>query len=282
MGRMRRAVLHATVLALATGVALAQERKELKYNVAAGGSVSVTNDQGPVTVRSGGGRQVLVVATVRSPKVEIDGSQHGNRVEVRTHALEKLSGEQGRVDYEITVPAGVNVAVRSNGGAVRVEKLRADVDVETEAGKVDVREVANGHIHVRTVSGPVHLWSVNNGHVEITSISGDVVLKSVSGPRLSVNTNKGSIYYDGDFGGAGEYNLSNNSGNIEVTVPANASIALKARSIRGSIENDLQLEPMHGILPSGDNKGTVIGTSNRGASAVELRSFSGRIRVKKQ
>jgi len=154
--------------------------------------------------------------------------------------------------------------------------------VEGDAAQVDVRDVRNAHVHVRTISGPVTLGSINNGHVEVISLSGNVQLEAVSGPKVAVNTAKGSIRYNGDFGEGGEYMLVNHSGNIDVALPAFASVDLNARSITGSVENDfpLQQKQHSSFVPSPGH--SFAGTSNTGASSVQLRSFSGKIRVKKQ
>jgi hypothetical protein len=272
----------AVALLLGSVAYAADNRKEFKYNVASGGTVTITNSNGPVTVKAGPGRQVVVVATTHSEQVQVDANQYGNRVDARSRTTVKGGGDATRVDYEVTVPADVDLTIHGGGGPVRVDKLRGDVEIESESGKVDVREVTNSHVHVRSVTGPVSLFAVNNAHIEVTTVSGDVTLKSVSGPHLNVNAGKGSIYYDGDFGGAGEYTLINNSGNIEVTVPASASISLKAHSIRGSVENDLPLQAMPGVAPVSDSARSLMGTSQAGTSSVDLRSFSGKIRVKKQ
>ena len=76
--------------------------------------------------------------------------------------------------------------------------------------------------------------------------------------------------------------LVNHSGDIDVTLPAFASVDLSARSITGSVENDfpLQQKQHSSFVPSPGR--AFAGTSNTGASSVQLRSFSGKIRVKKQ
>jgi DUF4097 and DUF4098 domain-containing protein YvlB len=273
----------AVALLLASLAYAADNRKEFKFSLTPNGNVAISNANGPVSVKSGSGRQVLIVATTHSDKVAVEANQFGNRVDARTHIPDKSAGADTRVEYEVTVPNDVDVTIHGGEGELRVEKMRSDVEIESESGKVDVREVSGGHVHVRTMSAPVSLSAVNNAHVEITTVSGDVTLKSVSGPFLNVNAGKGNILYDGDFAGAGEYTLLNNSGNIDVTVPPNASISLRAHSIRGSVENDFPLTAIPGMSTSPNSQArSLMGTSNSGASSVDLRSFSGKIRVKKQ
>jgi DUF4097 and DUF4098 domain-containing protein YvlB len=271
----------AALTILLVGLALAAEhRQELKYTVPATGSVSVVNDLGPVTVHGVSGRQVTIVATTHSDKLEVDANQYGNRLDVRTHVLEKVSGSEARVEYDVSVPQDVAVTVHAAGGPITVEKMREDVVLEGDAAQVDVHDVANCHVHVRTLAGPITLRNITNGHIELSSVSGDVHLDNVSGRKVSVNATKGNITYDGAFGEDGTYTLINNSGNIDVTIPTSASVDLTAHSVTGSVENDFPLQQKtHAFMPSSAR--TLVGTSNTAGSSVDLRSFSGRIRVKK-
>jgi DUF4097 and DUF4098 domain-containing protein YvlB len=259
----------------------ADNRKEFRYAVAPGASVTVTNESGPVDVKGSGGHQVVIVATTHSDKVELDCDQNGNRIQATTHFLQRTGDPDGRVEYQVLVPSDANVTVHAPSGPITAEKMRGDLTLEGDAASVEVHDVSNAHVHVRTISGPVTLGNITNGHVEITSLSGNVHLDAVSGPKVSVNTAKGFIRYNGDFGGGGDYMLVNHSGNIDVTLPASASVDLSARSISGSVENDfpLQQKQHSSFVPSPGR--SFAGTSNAGASSVQLRSFSGKIRVKK-
>jgi DUF4097 and DUF4098 domain-containing protein YvlB len=282
MGRMKTALRTAAFLTLSASMALAADnRKESKYNLAAGGSVAIVNENGPVTVKGGSGRQVTIVTTTHSDKVEVDANQYGNRIDVRTHNLQKATGNDSRVDYEVTVPQDAAITVRAAAGPITVEKLRGDVLLEGDSAKVEVRDVANAHVHVRTLAGDITLRNVDNAHMELSSVSGDVHLNSVNGQKLSVNTTKGNITYDGQVAQNGDYDFITNSGNIDVTLPTSASVDLTARTVSGSVENDFPLQQkQHSVLPSSAR--TLVGTSNTAGSSLDLRSFSGKIRVKKQ
>jgi DUF4097 and DUF4098 domain-containing protein YvlB len=271
-----------TVALLALTAFAADQRKEFRYTVAPGASVRITNESGPVDIRGSSGRQVVIVTTAHSDKVEVDSNQTGNRVDAFTHFLQHADGPDAKVDYQVVVPQDARVTVRAPGGPITAEKLRGDVTLEGDAAQMDVRDVNNAHVHLRTISGPISLSNITNGHVEITTLSGNVRLDSVTGPKVSVNTSKGSIFYNGDFGAAGDYMLVNHSGDIEVTLPSYASVDLSARSISGSVQNDFPLEQSkHPLFPIAQGR-SFAGTSNAGASSVQLRSFSGKIRVKKQ
>lgn len=286
--RKHRLMRLATIVTgLALGCALyaplAQaEKKEFKYTAPAGATVSIVNQKGTITVKPSSGRQVVVTTNSATDKVEVDGGQTGNRISVRTHPLNKASGEDARVDYEVQVPGDVNLSIDSGSGDVKVENLRGNITVDAEEGQVEVRGISGGYVQVQSLNAGITLNSVQKSRVQLASTGGNIQLNSVSGPHVTAKSTTGSISFTGDFAGGGNYLLNNHSGDIAVSLPVTASVDLTARSIQGSVENDLPLQkPAHVAFPLKEGK-ALAGISNSGASSVELRSFSGRIRVKKQ
>ena len=284
MGRMSSgAVWTVTAVALLSSAAFAAgKRQEFRYTVSPGAVVNISNQFGPVEVKGAAGRQVVIVATTHSEKVDVDSSQSGNRIQARTRFVQSAEGPDAQVEYQVAVPQDASVTVRAPSGPISVDNLRGDLTLEGDAAQVNIRDISNGHVHVHTISGPVTVNNLN-GDLEVTTLSGNVQLEAVSGRKVTVNTAKGAIRYKGDFGAGGDYVLVNHSGDIDVSLPASASVDLSARSITGSVENDfpLQQKGHPAFAPTAQGR-SFAGTSNSGASSVQLRSFSGKIRVKKQ
>ncbi len=278
----RFAQLGAAILMCLTGAAFSQQKQEFRYPVGPGASISIVNDNGPVTLKPSSGSQVIVSAAAASKKVEVDASQNGNRVEVRTHSLQAGNPEESRVEYEVLVPPNANVTVRANVGPIRVERVNGDLTLEGDGCTIDVRDASNSVVRARTLTGPITLTNVTNGHVELTSVSGNIAMSNVTGPKVTVNATKSAIRYDGNFAGGGDYSLTNHSGDIDVIMPVDASVDLTERSINGSVQNDYPFQPKaHAGFPITQGR-SFAGTANSGASVVRLRSFSGAIRVKKR
>lgn len=274
-----RLVLVAAACLLATGTA-AQKPQELTYNVGPGASVLISNMYGAVVVRPASARQVLVTATPQSAKVRVDGSQSGNRVEVRTRWEGQVGPEEGVVEYEVQVPQDASVTVRAGSGPVLVEKLRGDVTLEGDSASIEVRDMSRAHLQIKTIDGAITVQNVN-GHIEVTSVGGEVHLRNVNGPKVTVNTTRGSIHYTGSFGEGGQYRLFNHTGNIEVILPASASVDISAHSATGSVENTYPFKPKEqGAEAAASRKFS--GISQAGSSSVNLNSLSGRIRIKPQ
>jgi DUF4097 and DUF4098 domain-containing protein YvlB len=274
---------HAILFAIWAGCALlagAQQRKDFRFTAAAGSTLTVVNQRGNISVKAGAGRQVTIAASISNPQIEVDAHQTGTRIEVRTHPLQRPSTE-ARVDYEITVPAEIAVRIDSANGDVLVENIRGTADIANDAGNVEVRS-ASGSVQVQTVSASVSLQNVRQTRVQLATTSGNIGMVNVSGPSVTAKSTTGSIAYTGDFSGGGTYSFTNHTGDIGVTLPANASVDLTARSVKAAVENDFPFQKKeHTAFAQGDGR-SLAGTSGNGASSVELRTFSGRIRVKKQ
>lgn len=281
MSLAKCAATFATVsMLVGLGVCAENVRKELTFAVGKHPMISINNPYGPVVVKAGNPRQVVVTAILHSNKVELDQSKSHNRVDVVSHLLAGADSNNGIVEYEVVVPPDANVTLHTDSGKVHAEKLHGDVTVAGNDGAIDVVDCAGGHVHVRTLNGSVSLNNVH-GHIEIMSVGGDVLMNSVTGTLVAVNSNSGKIQYEGDFGGEGEYAFTSHTGNIEAVAPAYASIEVLARSTNGLVQSDFSLEPKHApFIVRGAN--SLSGTLGKAASSVKLFSFSGKIRLKKR
>lgn len=278
----RHRVGHIAVVIAVGAVAFAadQVKKEFKFTVGQHASVSIINEYGPVTVKPSSNNQVVVVAISHSDKVQVDNSQNGDRIVLKSRLLPGATPANARVDYEVQVPADSSVTLHSVDGPLRAEELSGDVTMEGDSAIMDVRDIAGAHVHVNTLNGSVTLTNISNGHIEITSIGGNVVMNDVTGPFVEVTSAKGKINYTGDFGYAGNYKLTSHTGDIEATVPADASFDVNARSVRGDVENDFPLNARKQIASLPQRGRSFVGTAGRAASSVILRTFSGKIRLK--
>lgn len=254
--------------------AAAQEKKEFSYAVGPGAVISITNNYGPITVRPSGNRQVAVETVAHSGAVSWVNEQHGNRIELRS-----MSSRQGTnlVDYTVLVPADAFVSLRSSDGTLRVQGLRGDIVLEAATASVEVSDIRDAHLHVKTLSGPIALTDIHNGHLDVHSVSGNVNLRNVTGASVEVNSGSGRITYVGDPGPVGETLLVSHSGDLEVSIPASALVEIKARSIKGQSD---EIFPNAGGLSSPIGSNSLLRPGKSGAR-FELRSFSGKIRLKR-
>jgi DUF4097 and DUF4098 domain-containing protein YvlB len=261
-------------------------RKEARLDIAPGGSINIVNNAGSVKLKGGSGRQVLVAYTLHSNKVEVDqdSTPDKRRIEIRSHALpqQSPSSDEARVDLEVTVPAGTAITVSTATAPINADGLSGDITLSSDTGKITVSGVGRSHLNVRSVAAPMELSHVSLGYAHVTSSGGSVQMTDVTGPKVNVATGSGNITYQGDCSGVGDYLMTTHSGNIDVSLPETASVDLNAHSASGTVENDFPLQAKKHPVFVPKSGSSFAGTSNSGSSSVELRSFSGKIRVKKQ
>lgn len=262
-------------------LASAQIKRDFKYSLGQQASVTINNEYGPIFVKPSGNSQVLVTAILQSDKVEIDETRNGDRVQLKTHLLPGSTPANRSVEYQVQVPANANVSIHSTNGPLHAEQLQGDVTVEGDSAPVEVREISHAHVHVNTLNGPITLTNIRFGHVEVNSIGGDITMFSVTGPLVAVTSTTGKISYNGDFGVGGDYKMSTHTGNIEAVVPEDASVDVTARSVRGAVENDFPLRPKSHTTFLPQKGRSFVGTAGQAASSVLLRTFSGKILLKK-
>jgi len=256
-------------------LAAAQEKKEFSCNVGPLAVISITNNYGPITVKPSGSSQVLVETIFHSDGLSLVNEQHGDRIELRS-----ISSRPGTnlVEYTVLVPAAAFVTLRSSDGTLRAQGLRGDVVLEAASGSVEVTDIRDAHLHVRTLGGPITLTDIRNSHVEIHSVRGNVNLLNVTGPSVAVNSGAGRITYDGDPGRVGDYLLTSHTGDLEVSIPASALVEIKARSIRS--QSDPEFPSISNVPVLGQT--SLLGKPGKTlGSRFELRSFSGKIRLKR-
>ncbi len=283
---MRYAAALGVTALLSSSAYSVEARREFRLDIAPGGAVTLTNNAGSVNLKSNNGHQVIIAYTAASNKVEVDQSStndHG-RIEITAHALpnQKPSADEARVDFEISLPAGTSVTVNAATATITAENLSGDISLSSDTGQITVHDVAKSNVQVRSVTGPVTLSNINGGPVEVTSSAGAVQLANVTGPKVKVGTGSGNITYNGDCSGMGNYVLTTHSGAIDISLPQTASVDITARSVSGDVQNDFPLSQKTHTSFTPQSGRSFAGTSNSGASAVQLQSFSGRIRVKKQ
>lgn len=112
------------------------------------GKITITAGDGPVKV---------------SEKLRYNGDQPDATHEVSGTTLRLVNNGCHRglhrcsVDYEVRVPAGTDVAIDADAGAVRLSGLSGDIDVTAQAGAVDGDRLASSHTVVRASAGRISL-----------------------------------------------------------------------------------------------------------------------------
>src|SRR5580704_13594509 len=105
---------------------------EKHFKVDARPVITLHNPNGAVIVKAWTKPEVMVIATPASSSVGVDAEQTGNRVDIMTHPTsDSVSAEELRADFEIRVPEDAELQIHDDSGAVTVNSVLGDMNVET-------------------------------------------------------------------------------------------------------------------------------------------------------
>lgn len=268
------------LLACAAGLGAAQEKKELRYTVSSPATVNIANDYGSVTIHSTPGNQVVVSAALHSPAVSVRGNQSGSQIDLRS--VHAHSGGSEAVDYDVQVPPDASLLIRGTSGPVHIQNVSGSIEVDFATGGVDVQDGRSGLVRIETIDGPVTLTNVSGGSIHVRTVSGEVTLANTSGPALQVVTNSSAIHFSGPLPANSDCELATHSGDIDVALPASASVDVSASTVTGSAQDSFHLAPDSGPALGLAAGKSFAGHASAGSATLKLRSFSGKITVKKQ
>jgi len=270
-----------------TLVAAEGNRSEKTYEAEPNARITVTNMTGQVLVRGWDKARVHVVYAVVSPRVEVDTevippNGPADKIHFATHLLDPLlSGKAQTADYSLDVPNGTNLEIRNPQGSVRIEKFQGDdASVESVGGAIMVSDFT-GHLFLRSVGGNIEVIRAS-GRVEAYSITGDLHFVSPTTTKLRGMTTSGRVLFEGDFPDGGDYSLSAYSGDMEILCPPSASFELSAKTARGKLENEMPMTIRHRSATPVSSANSLFGTHLTGKATVNLRSFSGTIRIRQR
>lgn len=333
---VRRAAI--VVLATAvTGTADGQTEEIVRtIPLEPGGRFTLSNMSGDVAVAGADGAAVTLRATKRlvAPgsvseavareafdRVAVEVRERGDRVAVETEYPRRglvgrladlfRGGRTGvAVDYDVTVPRGVEVAIESISGAVTVEGVDGETRVETVSGDVRLAslarltdvEMVSGDLRMtdvgsddglsaEAVSGRIVIDGIRAPRLDVSTVSGTLALTRVEARRVDVETVSGPVAFEGAIDADGRYEFQTHSGRIRVTVPAGTGFDVEARSFSGSFdtnaavtldrghEDTVETEPEVVWRTSRAGRRELDGTVGGGGGRLGLSTFSGDMTV---
>ena len=259
------------------------DRGEKHFLVQTKPKITVRNSSGRIQVKAWSKSEVQVAWTNVSGKSVVETEQAGNRIEVATRAAEdRVSADDLKTDFEISVPVESELNVRTDSGNVTIDSVHGDMTFDTVGANLQLSDV-EGYVVVKTIDGSL-VCTRCSGKLEANSISGNVQMIQPTLDSVRVQTSSGNILFDGSFLSRGIYIMKNFSGTIEVHFSSNDSFDVDATSLKGDVINQASFKPdTHGTPHPASKWGhSLFGTMNDGRAKVELSSFSGTIKILKR
>jgi hypothetical protein len=187
----------------------------------------------------------------------------------------------------LTQPVGFNVQEERNTMTLSADIRNGQVDFDIEVPRrtnLRLTTLNGSRIAVDGVEGEIELQNVN-GSVTVTNVAGSVLASTTNGPVRATLTRVT----------AGKpMAFTSLNGEIDVTLPATLKADVKLRSDHGDVLTDFDIQLKPGPVPSVEdtrnNRGgryrvelnqSIYGTINGGGPEIELRTFNGRVVLRK-
>lgn len=280
---MRNPVLRSLSLALVASALLScsaiasttlKEPFDKSYPLAAGGTFTLRNVNGAVTLEAWDRNEVRVEAEkqvkagsdaeakkiMAQVRIDVQAAASGVRVDTKlpkhdSGPLEWLGGKEYNVNvtYHIHLPRNAVVDAGNTNG---------HIDLTGTHGKASL-ETTNGHISVTSVEGDLTLGSTN-GAIEAKGVAGRVKAETTNG-HIEVQLTR--LPHDGDL------TLETTNGGVTVKLPKDARLSVDAETSNGRIHSDFE------VAGGQSGKHRLEGAINGGGGRLRVRTMNGSVHL---
>lgn len=240
--------------------------------------VTIANAQQFKKAFSGSGaKRVLII--IENSELSIEGSS-GNEVVINASDGDFEMPERAKglrpLYRDASDNTGLGLEVTESGNTITIKKASG------KDGDYRIRIPADASIKIEEKGWQSDEFEVvgMKGEIEIQSTGSDIELRDVTGPIVA-NTTSGDItVVFSQVSQAGPTSISNTSGFIDVTMPANSKANLQLSSISGDIYTDMDLKSDGNMKQVGGS--SIKAAINGGGVEVSLRAISDDIYLRKK
>jgi DUF4097 and DUF4098 domain-containing protein YvlB len=252
-----------------------------------GGIVDLGIVSGTITVRGWSRNEAKIHATSEEGRIDFEHSSNRILLDVRQH-------HDGDSEFDITVPFGTRVLMRSTSGDLHSEGVKGPIEVRTVSGEVRVGDIVGeaviegvsgdigvrnleGNLRVNCVSGEIQLSAIH-GDVDASTVSGDISLPNGRSRIVRMESVSGNLSYAGPVTADGRYDFHSHSGDVTLRMPSDVGASLSMETFSGSIDSEFRItittDTSHHA--TGQHIETTLG---HGGAHVQIETFSGDIRL---
>lgn len=255
---------------------------------------SDTNNNGRLNLTITVPRTAQVLVNASKGDVVLAGLGAGATV-TAAHGDVHLNSINGSVQVHLEDGKG-DFSAHELGGDLTLDGTSGDLTFSDIKGKINQSGEIRGEVHIEHATGPVHLHtSVTDlmiaelpgdmtlddddlrvteakGPVRVDTHSKDIDLSQIYGDSV-VETRDGRI----SVAPAGNYSVEakNDKGDVEVTLPPNASVTVDSTTHNGDIISE------YALAISGDENKTAHGNIGQGGARLKLSASNGDVHINK-
>lgn len=253
--------------------------------VTRGARLDLNNFGGDITVSVWDKNAVRIKAD-NSDRERVDIDVDQQVVTVRTSSR---YGTPHMVEFDLTVPAWMALDLEGTYTDITATGIAGDITATTVQGDIDITG-GSGHVSLNSTSGSVKLAKAQ-GRMEVVTVNdgitvtdskgdltaettnGDVELRGIDADNVSATTINGDVTYDGTIKDAGHYSFSTNNGDVDVSIPQGANVAVTASTFNGDFDACFP------VTLTGSHKHRFSFTLGTGSAKLEMESFGGDLKL---
>lgn len=271
-------------------------RIDTTFAFGANGVVDLSSAFGDIVVTGSDRRDAHVKAWTDRGRLEYEFSSSRLTIEHRNDRGSSR-GRSSDSRYEVSIPRGARVILRSTSGDIEVRNTGGEVEVNSTSGDVIIEDAAqrvevgtlSGDITLRNVKGNVEASTVNGeieasgveGDIKLGSTSGDITVTDARGRDVELSTTTGEVSYAGAVDPNGRYEFHSHSGTIDLAIPAGTNARFSVETFSGEIDSDFPITLQPGDRTSGRPRRFEF-TVGTGGPRIIAESFSGGVEIRKR
>lgn len=218
-------------------------------------------------------------------EIDVGGDERSFRFEVEAmprnrSGRQNWNGSEAR-SLRVRAPAGVQLAVATVSGDLRVTGLSGSVSATSVSGRVEMEGGGPTRARLNSVSGGVRYEGGAND-IEVQSVSGEVIVMTTGRVGSgSVKSVSGNVEFNGALAANGRLDVESHSGNVDLTLPPGVDARFSLSTFSGRVTSDLpnaedEVHRRGQYVP----QESLSFTTGSGSARVEAKSFSGNVRVR--
>lgn len=283
-------------LALTASMAMAGEPVERRGKASSKGTVYIDNMVGSIEVIGWDKNEVHLEGTLGRDVEELEFETGKKKTVIEVNYPRKSSNISDGAELVIHVPKGSRVMVEGISAEVMVSKVEGAIEAESISGNVTVTggkekveaESISGTVRVETRAREIMAESISGrvmvvgdkAEIEAATVSGSIELECDVFLEVSVETVSGTITAAGDLHPDGDFSFDAVNGSITLIVPGDVSAVFEVTTFNGGIDNDFG-QKAHRTSRYAPGRELEF-TNGDGDAQVEINSFNGDVRIKKQ
>jgi hypothetical protein len=251
---------------------------------------SQSSDQSVTVAFSDASRPGLLRVDLISGSITVKGT---DRRDVRVASSRDASRRNGR---QLPAEPGLRRLNQPAGFSIQEERNTMTISSDITSGQVDfdIEVPVRTNLRLTTVNGSRIAVDGVEGEIELQNVNGSVTVTNVAGSVLASTTN-GPVRATLTRVTAGKpMAFTSLNGQVDVTLPASLKADVKLRSDNGDVLTDFDIQLKSAAAPAledtRNNRGgryrvelnkSIYGTINGGGPEIELRTFNGRVILRK-